>query len=139
MFSPQEIYHFYNNLLYKAASQVLPPSTVQRVPTNHELAVLNSRNAQGHAGRVQMSIEVTELQKIVTRMRKILKDMAAGKYEDGELLSDYEESDSDFDHSDSDEPVYGLPPLDPYDGYESDQSVSYLSPADLYDGTYPEA
>ncbi|KAJ2122012.1 hypothetical protein IW147_003815 [Coemansia sp. RSA 720] len=135
MFSPQEIYHFYNNLLYKAASQVLPASTVQRVPTNHELAVLNSRNAQGHAGRVQMSIEVTELQKIVTRMRKILKDMAAGKYEDGELLSDYEESDSDFNHSDSDEPVCVLPPVDLYDGYDSEQSeyIPIMSSADAYD------
>ncbi|KAJ2249737.1 hypothetical protein GGH97_001155 [Coemansia sp. RSA 475] len=136
MFKPDEIYHFYNNLLYKAARRTLPPSSAQRVPTNHELAVLNSRNAQGYASRVQMSISATELQDIVSTMRKMLKDMADGKYEDGELLSDYEESDSDFsDHSDSDESVGVLPPVDLGDGYESDQSV-YIpaqSNQDIYD------
>ncbi|KAJ2114170.1 hypothetical protein GGF48_005110, partial [Coemansia sp. RSA 921] len=130
MFNPAEIYHFYNNLLYKAARYVLPPSSAPRIPTNHELAVLNSRNEQGQAGRVQLTIQTSELIMIVARMRKMLIDMQAGTYRDRENLPQVNQ------------PQSNLPPVNLFDPDLSDSDDSEyredVGPSDSDDSDFDQ-
>ncbi|KAJ2180908.1 hypothetical protein GGH18_005248, partial [Coemansia sp. RSA 530] len=130
MFNTAEIYHFYNNLLYKAARYVLPPSSTPRIPTNHELAVLNSRNEQGQAGRVQLTIQTSELIMIVARMRKMLIDMQAGTYRDRENLPQVNQ------------PQSNLPPVNLFDPDLSDSDDSEyredVGPSDSDDSDFDQ-